>query len=244
MFVEKTKAQIKKEERLKRQLQKERKKKVTRTLVWTSSAIIVALLVVLIIFWPKPAPVAFDYDKIPTLGSPDAKVKLVEFGDFKCPTCAWFSKTMLSQLKADSYIDNGDVSFSYQNWTIIYEDSITAALAGLAIYHQNNEEFWKFYDYMYENQQPEEFQVWATPDYLVNAARAAGLNIDFDLLRKDIEEQTYIDELNRQNALARSLNLSGTPTLFLNGERLDWETTSNYEKLKAAIEKALKEASA
>lgn len=242
--MEKTKAQIKKEERLKRQLQKERKKKVTRTLVWTSSAIIVALLVVLIIFWPKPAPVAFDYDKIPTLGSPDAKVKLVEFGDFKCPTCAWFSKTMLSQLKADSYIDNGDVSFSYQNWTIIYEDSITAALAGLAIYHQNNEEFWKFYDYMYENQQPEEFQVWATPDYLVNAARAAGLNIDFDLLRKDIEEQTYIDELNRQNALARSLNLSGTPTLFLNGERLDWETTSNYEKLKAAIEKALKEASA
>ena len=242
--MEKTKAQIKKEERLKRQLRNERKKRVTRTLVWTSSAVIAALLVALIIFWPKPAPVAFDYDQIPTLGSPDAKVKLVEFGDFKCPTCAWFSQEILSKLKADSYIDNGQVSFSYQNWTIIFEDSVTAALAGLAVYHQSEEEFWKYYDYLFKTQQPEEFSVWATPDYLVNAAKAAGLNIDFDLLRKDIEEQTYRDELNKQNALARSLGLSGTPTLFLNGEKLDWETTSNYDKLKAAIDKALKEAEA
>jgi len=240
--VEKTRAQIKKEERLKRQLRKERKKRVTRTLVWASSALIVALLVVLIIVWPKPGPVEFAYDRIPTYGSPDAKVKLVEFGDFKCPTCAWFSQTMLSKLKTEPFFENGDVSFSYLNWTIIYEDSVTAALAGLAVFHQNPEEFWKFYEYMYENQQPEEFKVWATPDYLVDAARAAGLNIDFDLLRKDIEEATYRDELDEQNALARKLNLSGTPTLFLNGKKLDWETTSNYDKLKAAIEKALNEA--
>lgn len=193
-------------------------------------------MVVLAIIWPKPAPLTLDYDKTPLLGSADAKVKLAGFSDYKCPTCAWFNESIVPQLKAD-FIDSGEVSFSHQNWTIIYNDSYTAALAGLAVYHQSNEEFWKFNDALFAAQKPEMQQVWATTDFLVDVAANAGLNIDLDQLRHDIDNQTYKEELDKQNAFARKNNFSGTPTLLINGEK--YTGALNYQGIKAAIEKAL-----
>ena len=36
-----------------------------------------------------------------SLGSPDAKVKLVEYASFTCPHCAHFHETVFGQLKKD-----------------------------------------------------------------------------------------------------------------------------------------------
>jgi protein-disulfide isomerase len=237
------KAKNKKQMRQQRQLQLERKKKATRIVVWSLSICFVALIVLLAIFWPKPKPLAFDYGQMPTLGSPDAPVKLVEFGDYKCPACAYFATNILSKLKSE-YIETGKVSISYQNFTIIYEDSYTAALAGTAIYHQSNEEFWKFNEALFYNQQADEYRVWATPDFLVNLARETGLNLDFDKLKQDIEQRTYASEVDSQNSFARKNKFTGTPTLLLNGKKLDASITLDYDKLKAEIDKALAEAGA
>lgn len=234
------KAQKKKQMRQQRQLQLEKKKKTTRIVVWSLTVCFVALIVLLAIFWPKPKPLALDYSQMPTLGSPNAPVKLVEFGDYKCPACAYFALEILSKLKAD-YIDTGKVSISYQNFTIINEDSYTAALAGSAVYHQSNEEFWKFNEALFYNQQADEKQIWATPDFLVNLAKREGLNLDFDKLKQDIEQRTYAAEVDSQNSFARKNQFTGTPTLLLNGKKLDSNTTLDYNKLKAAIDEALAE---
>lgn len=238
--MEKSKAQLKKEERLARQVRNERKKRLTRILVWSITALFVVLIAAAIAFWPKEAPLVFNYGETPTLGAADAKVKIMEFGDFKCPACAYFSQAIMPEIKSE-YIDTGKVSLSYQNWTIIAQDSYTAALAGLSIYHQSNEEFWKFYDALYKNQPPEG-QAWATTDFLVDFAKQQGLNIDYDKLRQDIEQETYADELDKQNAFAQKHNFTGTPTVLINGVKLDDETSLNYENFKAAIDKALEEA--
>ncbi len=240
MPVEKTKAQAKKEARLQRQFQLETKKRNMRILVWTISALFVVLIAALVIFWPKPGPLTVNYDEIPTIGPADAKVKLLEVGDYKCPTCAYFSTEIMSKIKTE-YIDTGKVSFSYQNWPILGPDSYTAALAGQAIYHQSNEEFWKFYEAIFKNQ-PAENLNWAIPEYLVDVAKGLGLQLDYDLLRKDIEEGTYSREVAEQASFAETNNFSGTPTLLLNGVALDTDITLSYDKLKAAIDKALEEA--
>lgn len=238
--MEKTKAQIKKEERLLRQIRNEKKKRRARVMVWSFTALFALVVAALIVFWPKPGPLAFEYDQYPTLGSADAAVKLMEFGDFKCPTCKYFNENILSKIKTE-YIDTGKVSLSFQNWTIIWDDSYTAALAGLSVFHQNKDEFWKFYDALFQNQQPGERTVWATADFLVDVARQAGVNVDLDKLRQDIDQQTYADELDKQNAYARRHNFTGTPTVILNGKRLDDETALSYDNLKKAIDKALQQ---
>ncbi|WP_276355964.1 DsbA family protein [Cohnella caldifontis] len=238
--MEKTKAQLKKEERILRQIKNEKKKRRSRVMVWSATGLFAVLIAALIVFWPKPGPMTFDYGSYPTLGSADAKVKLMEFGDFKCPTCKYFSEDIMSKIKTE-YIDTGKVSLSFQNWTIIWDDSYTAALAGLSVFHQNKDEFWKFYDVMYLNQKPEEKVIWATTDYLVDLAKQAGVNVDYDKLRQDIDQQTYADELDGQNAYARKHNFTGTPTVILNGEKLDDDTALSYDNFKKAIDKALQE---
>jgi len=239
------KAKLKKEMRLKRQMELEKKRRRTRILVWSLSAGLVAVIVLLAIFWPKPAPLALDYGKMPTIGSSDAKVKLVEFGDYKCPVCARFSQEIMSKIKTE-FVDTGKISFSYQNWTIISPDadSFTAAMAGQAIYHQSNEAFWKFNDAMFKNQNPNEHQIWATEDYILNLAKQEGLEIDFDLLKQDLESRKYAGEVNSQNSFARKKNFTGTPTVLINGERLSDSVALDYNNLKAAIEAALQKADA
>lgn len=243
--MEKAKSKLKKEMRLKRQMELEKKRKTTRILVWSLSSVLVAAIVLLAIFWPKPAPLVLDYDNMPTIGSPDAKVKLVEFGDYKCPVCARFSQEIMSKIKTE-FIDTGKISFSYQNWTIISPDadSFTAAMAGQAIYHQSNEAFWKFNDAMYRNQNPNERQIWATEAYILDLAKREGLEIDYDLLGQDLKDRKYAGEVRSQNNFAQKKNFTGTPTVLINGERLPDSVALSYDNLKAAIEAALQKAEA
>jgi protein-disulfide isomerase len=138
------------------------------------------------------------------------------------------------------YIDKGIVSLSFMNYHFIGPDSKTAALAGLAVYHQSNDEFWKYYKALYDKQ-PDESQAWATVDYLVQLAKDEKLNIDYDKLRSDIENETYADELSDQMSRVRQLNITGTPTLFVNGTKVGGSDALYWEPVKAAVEKALKE---
>ncbi|PWV94259.1 protein-disulfide isomerase [Paenibacillus cellulosilyticus] len=217
---------------------KERQKKV-RTLMWASGGILLVAIILLFALAPKPDPADFDYANLPTLGSQDAKVKIVEFGDFKCPACQQFATDVKPELIKE-YIDKGIVSLSFMNYHFIGPDSKTAALAGLAVYHQSNDEFWKYYQALYDKQ-PDESEQWATVDYLVQLAKDEKLNIDYDKLRSDIENETYAKELSDQMSRVPQLGITGTPTLFVNGTKVGGSDAMNYEPVKAAIEKALKE---
>lgn len=217
---------------------KQRQKNI-RTLMYVTGGVILAAIILLYAFAPKPDPAEFDYASLPTIGSPDAKVKIVEFGDYKCPACQQFSQDVKPELMKE-YIDKGIVSLSFMNYHFIAPDSLTAALAAQAVYHQSNDAFWKYYDALYKNQPPES-ELWATPDYLVKLAQDEKLDIDYDKLRSDIENQTYLDEVKDHMSKIKPLGITGTPTLFVNGTKVGGSDTLYYEPVKAAVEKALKD---
>jgi len=230
------------EHKTSRKEQRERAKKrqqTIRRLMYATGGIVIIAIILVLALMPKPDPADFNYDKLPTLGSKDAKVKIVEFGDFKCPACQIFTQDVKPDLMKE-YIDTGLVSLSFMNYHFIGPDSETAALAGLAVYHQDNDAFWKYYDALYANQPPES-ERWATVDNLVQIAQNAQLGIDYDKLRSDIENKTYADELKDQMSKVRPLGVTGTPTLFVNGTKLGGNNAMEYAPVKVAIEKALKE---
>lgn len=235
------KAQRKKEERLKKEALARKRRKQSRIWVWSTVVVVVAIIALAIIFRPKPEDLNFNYESLPTIGQADAPVKLVEFGDFKCTVCKAFSESIYPQLKKD-FIDTGKVSLSFMNFTIISPnaDSRTAALAAQAVYHQSNDEFWKFYHAVFENQGAENAE-WATSDFLVQLARDQKLNLDFDRLKQDIDKATYKSEVDKQIKTARDNNFTGTPTIVLNGRKLSDSQALTYNNLKAEIEKALQE---
>lgn len=217
-----------------RKLEAERQQRTTRRLIWITAIVIVAIIAALIIFRPKSSPAVMPYESMPMLGNANAPVKVVELGDYKCPSCQYFSQQIEPQIKKD-YIDKGLVSFHFMNFSFIGPDSNTAALAGQAIFHQNNDAYWKFYDAIYKNQGNEKVQ-WATPEFLVELAKKENLPIDYDKLLKDITTKKYQDEVDAHNAFARNNQVTSTPTLFINGQKLD--NSMDYNAVKAAIDKA------
>jgi protein-disulfide isomerase len=219
-----------------RKMEAERQKKMTRRLIWITIACVAAIIAALIVFKPKAPSIDIAYDNLPVLGNKNAPVKIVELGDYKCPSCQYFSQQIAPQLKKD-YIDTGVASLYFMNFTFIGPDSVTAALAGQSIFHQNNDVYWKFYDAIYKNQGNEKVE-WATPQFLTDLARKEALPIDYDKLQLEINTKKYQNELDQQNAFARKNQVSSTPTLFINGKKLD--NSMDYNAVKAAIESARK----
>lgn len=219
-----------------RKLQKQKERAGMRRLLWITAAAVVAVIAMVIIFQPKAAPAEIAYDHLPVLGDKNAPVKIVELGDYKCPSCQYFSQQIKPRLKAD-FIDKGIASLYFMNLTIIGPDSNTAALAAQSIFHHDNESYWKFYDAIYRNQQDEKVQ-WATPQFLTDLARKEALPIDYAKLQQDITSGTYQKEIDEHNAFARKYQVNSTPTLFINGKK--FENANDYTKLKAAIEEAQK----
>ena len=207
-------------------------------IMWITGVGIVILIILALVLKPSSNDdsndnaATFPYDQLPVVGSLDAPVKIVEFGDYKCPSCQTFSQQFKPQLMKD-FVDKGLVSFYYMNYLVISPDgdSNTAALAAQSVYHQSNEEFWKYYHALYDNQKNEKTE-WATPEYLVELARQEKLDIDYDLLAEDIANETYQDEVDEHIKLASSNNVRSTPSIFINGNKFE---VANYDDLAKAI---------
>jgi protein-disulfide isomerase len=203
----------------------------------TIAFVAVVAVIVVVVILPNakhPDPITFDYADLPMLGNSHAPVKVVEFGDFKCPSCKYFHDNIFPELE-HQYIDPGTVRFYFMNFPFLGPDSTTAAEAGEAVYHQSQNAFWKFYNAIYTNQGNEK-QEWATPDFLVNLARQYVPGIDYQKLATAIGQDTYKSAVQRDYDAGTKAGVDSTPTLFINGkEFLDF---SNWNALKAAIDAA------
>jgi protein-disulfide isomerase len=224
-----------------KKIEEQRQRKQMQRLIWITAAIVAA--VVALVWFAKPggntastAKANIPTEQLPVIGKTDAPVKIVEFGDFKCPSCKYFSQNIFPSLKKD-YIDTGEVALYFSNFPFIGEDSFTAAYAAQAVYHQNNDAFWTFYDLIYKNQQDEK-KTWATRDYLADLADKAKLGLNIDQLKKDIDSKTYKSEVDKQYANGQANGVNSTPTLFVNGVK--FEQFSDYNALKSLIEQQKK----
>ncbi|MFC8689649.1 DsbA family protein [Brevibacillus porteri] len=203
-----------------------------KKLIWIAAGLMVLLLSMLSFMNPDPEPVQFAYETLPVLGDPNAPVKIVKFGDFKCPGCQDFSQQIKPQLVKD-YVDKGIASFYFMNIAFVGPDSNTAALAAQSVYHQSNESYWKFYDAVYKNQGSPKVP-WATPEYLTELARKEGLSINYEQLRQEIDSKTYQNEINAQMEFGSKIGVRSTPSLFINGVKV--EDVFDYDNLKKVIE--------
>ncbi|WP_433945969.1 DsbA family protein [Paenibacillus sp. SN-8-1] len=229
------------------QLQKQRMKRF----IWFTS-VAVLLILIIVVFSIKPNSSTsgdnpnssskvinpnFPYDTLPVLGNKEAKVKVVEFGDYQCPACKQFTETVKPQLVKD-YIDKGLVSFYFMNFSFIGDESNLAALAAQAVYHQSNEAFWKYYEALYREQGAEN-SGRITPAYLVELAKKENLQIDYNKLQQDIDNKVYQDEVDKHNAKTNELNIQSSPTVYVNNTQYTGHYL-DYGSLKQDIEKALK----
>jgi protein-disulfide isomerase len=179
----------------------------------------------------------FKYEQQPFIGEPGAPVKVIEFGDFKCPACKQWHATVFSQLKAE-FVDSGKVQFYFMNYAFLDRDSILAGSAGEAIYRQNPEAFWDYYSKLYENQQSES-KIWATHGFLIDFVKENIKDLDYKQFEADLRNNVYLGDVKEDYKIGGYYGVNGTPAFFVNGKIL---RSSDYGELKAAIHQELQAA--
>lgn len=161
-------------------------------------------------------------------GNIDAVVTLTEYSDFQCPACAAFQPAVKQAL--EDHPDN--LRLEYKHFPLpIHPLAESAARAAEAAGQQDA--FFAYHDLLFENQ-----TTWsntANPTTLFYKY-ANDLGLDMDQFKRHYNSSILRDRVRSHGSEAVSLGLTGTPTFFLNGERMLIET---YEDFHAQIAAAI-----
>lgn len=176
----------------------------------------------------------FKLEKQPFLGDPTAPIKVIEFIDFKCPSCAKWENENFPDFKQD-FIETGKVQFYVINFPFLGPDSIEAALAAESVYRQNSDKFWEFKHEIYQNQ-GDEGEIWATEEYLLNLVTRKIEGLDLSLLKNDLKEHSYLLDVKEDFKVTAANGVYGTPTFIVNGVKVN----GDYNELKTTITQQLK----
>ena len=167
-------------------------------------------------------------------GNPDAPVTLEEFADFQCPPCSQFAPFAEELLR--EY--HSRLRIVFRNFPLPgHEHAREAALAAEAAGLQGK--FWEMHDTLYREQ-----EAWSKApnarELFESYAGTIGLNVD--QFKKDMDSDKARERVDSDHALADSLGIKVTPTLFINNRPLD-SKDKNPEGVRAAINAALEEKS-
>jgi protein-disulfide isomerase len=147
-----------------------------------------------------------------TLGDPQAKATLLEFGDLQCPVCKGFSEEIIPDV-IDSKVRSGAAKIEFRNYTIISQESVPAGAAAIAAGRQGRG--WSFIELFYRNQGPEA-SGYVTDAFLTEIARGAGVP-DIAKWNEDRKSDAALAEVKRTTEEAQNLGMTGTPSFAVEG---------------------------
>jgi protein-disulfide isomerase len=153
----------------------------------------------------EPYRVAVDATG-PARGPVDARVTIVEFGDFQCPYC----RKVESSLNAVLEKHPNDVRLVFRNLplTDLHPDAALAARAGICADDQGK--FWQMHDAMFGDQ-----TALAAPGLLATATRLGLDQARFSSCLNDAAAAARILDVDAQTAAELAIN--GTPYFFIDG---------------------------
>jgi protein-disulfide isomerase len=160
-------------------------------------------------------------------GAANAKVTVVEFSDFECPYCSRAANVATGIKK--KYPE--DVRFVFRQYPLsFHKNAHLASQAALAAGAQGK--FWEYHDVLFQNQKQ--------LDRASLEKYAADLELDMAKFKKALDDGTYKDAVDADIALGNMVAVSGTPTMFVNGQRAKNPTDLN--SVSAEIDAAMKAA--
>jgi protein-disulfide isomerase len=172
-----------------------------------------------------------------SLGSPVAKVELVEYGDLQCPVCKAYSEEILPSV-IEGPVKQGKVRLVFRNFTIIGPDSVPAGAAALAAGEQGRG--WNFIELFYRNQ-GEENSGYANDEFFTAVARGAGVR-NISRWNEDRRTGELADAVSNSTEEAKKLDFTGTPSFAIRGPDTNGieslGTPSSAGELEDAIEEA------
>jgi protein-disulfide isomerase len=163
-------------------------------------------------------------------GDVNAKVTLVEYGDYECPYCGRAHRVVQEALRLAGL----DVRFVFRHFPLaeMHPYALGAAEAAEAAGAQG--QFWVMHDLLLEHQSA------LAPEDLLGYALAAGL--DGPRSTQDLASHAHLSRVQADFGSGVRSGVNGTPTFFLQGERLDagWDLDTLVTALREASRESAK----
>ena len=170
----------------------------------------------------------------PTRGPKDAAVTIVEFGDLQCPACKAAQPTIEALVAAEP-----QARFVFQNFPLeMHNWAAKGAAYSDCVGRASNDAFWKFISKTYETQA--EITAENADEKLTALAEGAGVKgSEIAACATQPETKARVDA---SIALGKKVDVSGTPTLYVNGRKIGSFDNRLSEVYKSLVDFAAKEA--
>ena len=133
-------------------------------------------------------------------GNPQGRVTIVEFFDVRCGFCKQLHPTMTQLIQREN-----DVRVVLKDLPILGPNSVTAARALIAAQRQN--QYGALYGAL--------MRLREEPTEPVLRREAERLRLDWARLRRDMEDPATLARIEGNIALARALDIQGTPAMVI-----------------------------
>ncbi len=169
----------------------------------------------------------------PSMGTVGAPVVLSVYTDYQCPYCREQAKTLRANLMKSF---PKEVRLFIHDFPLeqIHPWARPAAIAGRCIYLQGEENYWKYHDWVFDQQQALGAETFR--GMLMSWAPANG--IDSLQLTRCYDNKETDGEVTQDLAGAKKLGINSTPTLYVNGRKLAGNVS--WEQLKSIIDVEVK----
>ncbi len=182
----------------------------------------------------------------PIRGDKDAKVTVVNFDDFECPFCSRMHAQLAQEILK---LYGPSVRIIYKDFPLseIHPWAIHAAVDANCLAAQNTEAYWDFADYIHAHQKdisgsdmkpPYSTQFAALDKTTTEVAQRH--NLQLTPLLSCMKSPAGPEAVNKSFAEGLKLGLAATPTLFINGAKI--EGAAPMSELQASINRALQDA--
>lgn len=194
----------------------------------------------------------------PVIGNSNAKITVVEFGDFQCPYCTKFSQEIEKLLRKE-YVESGKAKFVYKALAFLdqpgHSESKDAVNAAYCAKEQGK--FWEMHDAIFAEEYSDLKKYMAkqitspegngnlNADFFRNVAQKSGLNLD--QFTSCYNSKKYYAAAEENEAEARAVLSKGvsTPSVFINGKPVDLSVNRqtgefDYAEFKKQIDALIK----
>ena len=177
----------------------------------------------------------------PGAGTVGAPVVISVYSDFQCPYCREAAKILRANLDK-AYPKEVRTYFHDFPLESIHPWAKSAAQFGRCIYKQNPAAFWTYHDWIFEQQQQITLETLA-PQVL---EFVKGKGVDSGAIDKCVSSGMTAPEIEKTVNQGHALEVTSTPTLFINGRKMvgaiPWETLKTVIDFEIQYQKTARNA--
>jgi len=180
---------------------------------------------------PKPtetpkSETRLDVENEPYLGDENAEILIVEFSDYACPYCGKFAIETLPKI-----FENFNVKLVFKDFPLPTHGEVAIKAHEAANCAGEQGKYWEYHDVLFSRQSE-----WKkNSSKFVEYAKMLGLNVEE--FRACLDSGKYREEVLQDREEGIKLGVRGTPTLFVNGQKVTGALPyQDFEKILREIQ--------